>query len=70
MPHDPQGREECLGCAAFHVSEGHLDEVDLSGVDFALYNQFPSHLTAGNWKVICTPSVGAPTLEEEGAHRG
>jgi hypothetical protein len=44
VPHDPQGREECLGCAAFHVAEGHLDEV-------ALYNQFPSHLTAGNWKI-------------------
>ncbi|WP_328690199.1 DUF1326 domain-containing protein [Streptomyces phaeochromogenes] len=51
MPHDPQGREECLGCVGFHVAEGNLDEVDLSGVDFALYNHFPSHLTAGNWKV-------------------
>lgn len=50
-PHDPQGREECLGCIGFHVAEGQLDEVDLSGVDFALYNHFPSNLTAGNWKV-------------------
>lgn len=32
-PHDPQGREECVGCIGFHVAEGHLDEVDLSGVD-------------------------------------
>lgn len=68
MPHDPQGREECLGCAAFHVSEGHLDEVDLSGVDFALYFQFPSHLTAGNWKVGFVIDDGAgdaqsPALE-------
>ena len=50
-PHDPQGSEECFGCTAFHVSEGHLDEVDLSGADFALYNYFPSNLTSGNWKI-------------------
>lgn len=50
-PHDPQGREECFGCVGFHVSEGNLDEVDLSGVDFALYNHFPSNLTSGNWKI-------------------
>lgn len=59
MPHDPQGREECLGCAAFHVAEGHLEEVDLSGVDFVLYNQFPSHPTAGNWKVGFVVEDGA-----------
>jgi hypothetical protein len=50
-PHDPQGREECVGCTAFHVAEGHLDDVDLSGVDFAFYNHFPSNLTSGDWKI-------------------
>ncbi|WP_137991755.1 DUF1326 domain-containing protein [Streptomyces vilmorinianum] len=50
-PRDPHGREECLGCNVFHVAEGRLDDVDLSGVDFALYNHFPSHLTAGDWKI-------------------
>lgn len=50
-PRSESGREDCLGATAFHVSEGHLDEIDLSGVDFVLYNHFPSNLTSGNWKV-------------------
>lgn len=69
MPHDPQGREECLGCAAFHVSEGHLDDVDLSGVDFALYNHFPSHLTAGNWKVGFVVDAGASDAQVDALER-
>ena len=30
---------------------GNLGDLDLSGVDFTFYNQFPSNLTPGNWKV-------------------
>ncbi|MDV9171876.1 DUF1326 domain-containing protein [Streptomyces sp. W16] len=69
MPHDPQGREECLGCAVFHVAEGHLDEVDLSGVDFALYNHFPSHLTAGDWKVVIVIDDDAGDQQSEALER-
>jgi hypothetical protein len=43
--------DECKGFLIFSVREGSLDDVDLSGVNFALYNHFPSNLTAGNWKV-------------------
>jgi hypothetical protein len=50
-PRTVQGKEECTGFIAFRVADGRLDDVDLSGVDFALYNYFPSNLTAGNWKV-------------------
>jgi hypothetical protein len=35
----------------FHIAEGSLDDVDLSNVNFAFYNYWPSNLTAGNWKV-------------------
>jgi hypothetical protein len=48
-PNGPNG--ECKGAAVFQVSEGSLDDVDLSGADFAFYNFFPSNLTSGNWKV-------------------
>ncbi|GAB2765896.1 DUF1326 domain-containing protein [Streptomyces bullii] len=51
QPRDAKGGTECLGTAVFHVADGNLDEVDLSGVDFAFYNHFPSNLTSGNWKV-------------------
>jgi hypothetical protein len=50
-PNDAQGRGECRGVGVFRIAEGHLDQTDLSGVDFAFYNLFPSNLTAGNWKV-------------------
>jgi hypothetical protein len=43
--------DQCHGVAVFQVREGGLDSTDLSGVSFALFNHFPSNLTAGNWKV-------------------
>ena len=42
---------QCRGVAVFHVAEGNLDDVDLSGVDLSLVNLFPSNLTSGNWKL-------------------
>lgn len=68
-PHDPQGREECLGCAAFHVEEGRSDDVDLSGVDFVLYNHFPSNLTAGDWKVALVIDDGATDEQADAVER-
>lgn len=56
-PNSPNG--ECRGVAVFHVAAGKLDGTDLSGVDFALVNWFPSHLTAGGWKVGVVLDEGA-----------
>ncbi|WP_424851833.1 DUF1326 domain-containing protein [Streptomyces sp. SAI-170] len=50
-PRDTKGGTECLGTAVFHVANGNLDDLDLSDVDFAFYNHFPSNLSSGNWKV-------------------
>ena len=48
----PHGADnECKGFLVFSVRDGNLDDTDLSGVNFALFNHFPSNLTAGNWKV-------------------
>ena len=43
--------DECLGSLVFDIKEGDLDGTDLSGTTAALYNHFPSNLTAGNWTV-------------------
>jgi hypothetical protein len=51
MPRDAHGGTQCRGVAVFHIADGSLDLTDLSGVDFAFYNLFPSHLTSGDWKV-------------------
>ncbi|WP_354254045.1 DUF1326 domain-containing protein [Arthrobacter sp. UYEF21] len=42
---------ECRGLNVFHVAKASLDDTDLSGVDFAFLNWFPTHLTAVGWKV-------------------
>ena len=42
---------ECYGSAIFHLDRGECDGVDLSGLDVALYNYWPTTLTEGNWKV-------------------
>lgn len=42
---------QCLGSLVFDIKEGDLDGTDLSGTTVALYNHFPSNLTAGNWTV-------------------
>ncbi|GAA0653999.1 hypothetical protein GCM10010193_00150 [Kitasatospora atroaurantiaca] len=66
QPRDAQGGTECRGAAVFHINEGNLDDLDLSGVDFAFYNLFPSHLTAGDWKVGLVVDSGASD-EQAGA---
>src|SRR6266536_4913076 len=48
-PTGPNG--ECHGNLVFDVSDGNLDDVDLSGTKIGLINIFPSNLSAGNWTV-------------------
>jgi hypothetical protein len=43
--------DECHGTGVFHVASGSLDEVDLSGVNVALVNHFPSNISSGNIRV-------------------
>ena len=38
---------ECKGLLVFDVANGSLEDTDLSGVAFALWNRFPSNLSAG-----------------------
>jgi hypothetical protein len=50
---------QCRGFLVFSVKEGSLEDTDVSGVNVALYNLFPSNLTAGNWKVGLVIDEGA-----------
>ena len=57
---------QCDGVLVFHVDEGSLDGTDLSGVNVALTNHWPSNLTAGNWKLGMVIDDGASD-EQAGA---
>ena len=63
-PTGPNG--ECRGVAVFHIASGKLDDTDLSDVNFAFCNLFPSNLSAGDWKVGVVVDDGASD-EQAGA---
>jgi hypothetical protein len=48
-PTGPDG--QCHGLGVFHIAEGNLDDVDLSGLNMGMVNLFPSNLSSGNWKL-------------------
>jgi hypothetical protein len=43
--------DQCHGAGVFHIADGSLDDTDLSGVDVALINHFPSNISSGNIRV-------------------
>ena len=61
--------DECIGSAVFAIRRGNLDDVDLSGVNFAFYNHFPSNLSAGNWKVGIVVDEGASDEQAQALER-
>jgi hypothetical protein len=46
-PTGPEGL--CRGMTAFHIAEGILDDVDLSGVNWGMFVHIPSNVSAGGW---------------------
>jgi hypothetical protein len=66
----PTGKDGgCHGAIVWQVREGNLDDTDLSGVAFALYNEFPSNLTSGNWKVGIVVDEGAGDEQAQAIER-
>jgi hypothetical protein len=55
--------------AVFHIARGDLDGTDLSGVNFAFTNYWPSNLTAGNWKVGVVIDAAASDDQAGGIQR-
>ena len=48
-PNGPGG--ECRGWMVMHISEGHKDDVDLSGLDVALVYTIPGRPSGGGWRI-------------------
>jgi hypothetical protein len=68
-PNNPDGGTDCTGMAVFHVADGSSDEVDLSNVNFAFYNYWPSNLSAGNWRVGVVVDDAASDEQVEALNR-
>lgn len=56
-PTSPDG--QCHGHLVWHITDGNLDDTDLSGVDVGLVNLFPKNLSAGGWKMGIVVDEGA-----------
>jgi hypothetical protein len=50
-PDNPDGSTNCWGVGIFHIEEGNLNDIDLSGIDAALWVHFPDVVSNGNWQV-------------------
>jgi hypothetical protein len=66
-PTGPNG--ECHGVAVFGISEGNSDGTDLSGVNWALYNLFPSNISSGSWKAGIVVDSGASDEQAQALER-
>ena len=53
-PDNPDGTTNCWGVGVCDVREGNLDAVDLSGIRFAFYVNYPDVVSSGNWKMGAT----------------
>jgi hypothetical protein len=60
---------QCHGHLVWHIAEGNLDDTDLSGVNVALVNLFPSNLTSGNWKAGVVVDQGASDEQADALER-
>jgi hypothetical protein len=66
-PTAPDG--QCRGLGVFQISEGNLDDTDLSGVTVGLVNHWPSNLTAGGWKFGIVVDEGASDEQAQALER-
>jgi hypothetical protein len=47
----PATQDRCRALLAYHVESGQVDEVDVSGLTFALFLDTPPVMSEGNWRV-------------------
>ena len=50
--------DECDGAIVFDIETGHCNEIDLSGVTYAVYYYWPTNLTSGDMEFGCVIDEG------------
>ena len=43
---------ECFGIVAYHIDDGRIQDVDVSGLSLVFANHIPGNVLAGNWEVV------------------
>lgn len=66
-PTGPDG--ECDGAIVFHIETGDCDDIDLSGVTYAVYYYWPTKLTAGDMEFVCIIDEGASDQQADALER-
>ena len=61
---DPDGGV-CDGVLAWHIEEGKVDEVDVSGINMVLLVHIPGNALQGNWRAVIYMDDGASDQQEE-----
>lgn len=61
--------DTCEGAGVFHIDQGELDGTDLSGLDVALVNNFPSNISAGNIRIGIVVSDAASDDQADALER-
>jgi hypothetical protein len=60
---------QCRGVGAWAIRAGNLDDTDLAGVNFALWNLFTSNISAGNWTMGVVVDEGASEEQTQALER-
>jgi len=55
----------CEGTLAWHFDKGKIDDVDVSGLNFALLCHIPGNILKGNWRVIAYVDEKASKPQED-----
>ncbi|MEX0985674.1 MAG: DUF1326 domain-containing protein [Actinomycetota bacterium] len=50
-PDNPDGTTDCWGAGIFDITEGNLDDLDLSGVKTGMTVHFPGLVSDGSWHI-------------------
>jgi hypothetical protein len=61
--------DQCHGVIVYDVRQGNLDDLDLSGVTFALAYFLPSNASSGNWKIQGILDEGASEAQAQAVDR-
>ncbi len=61
--------DRCLAFLAFHVEDGEIEGVDVSGRTFAMVIDTPPVMTSGDWKVGILLDDGADEAQVAGFHQ-